>query len=527
MDLLSLSYIGFVLAALLCYYALPHIVPRLRRYQWVILLLASLSFYAWNGGKSLIFILFTSLSIWLCALRIAALEAQYKEKKRDKSLDRAAKKALKASVKNRQRIWLLAGLLSNFGILAWLKYWNVIFHTGIGLLLPLGISFYTFQSTAYLIDIYGAKYAPERSYPHFLLFVSWFPQLLQGPINRFDKMAGSLTAEHRFDAAEAERACWLILFGLMKKYAVADMLSSHISSVFDGTLSDVPGCLIVFTILLYSVQQYADFSGGIDIVMGVSRLFGVPMMPNFRQPYFSVSLGDFWRRWHISLGAWMRDYLFYPFALLKPMQNFGKWCTHHLGKHFGRVLPAGIANILVFFVVGIWHGAQLHYVFWGLYNGIVIALSDLTEPFWKSLSKKLHLHTQVRGFHIFRIVRTFIIVNIGWYFDRIYSAREELTAFANTIFRFQPAVFGMAFRNKFITNGGGTFMALGSMAVALAGTVFIFMVSLRRERGTDVEAQVCAQPFWVRGATAFIPVMLILVSFVFVQNAGGFMYANF
>ena len=108
-------------------------------------------------------------------------------------------------------------------------------------------------------------------------------------------------------------------------------------------------------ILLYSLQQYADFSGGIDMVLGVAQLYGIEMMPNFRQPYFSTSLGDFWRRWHISLGAWMRDYLFYPFALTKPMQAFGKWATKHCGKHFGRVLPAAVANLLVFAVVGIWH----------------------------------------------------------------------------------------------------------------------------------------------------------------------------
>ena len=109
-----------------------------------------------------------------------------------------------------------------------------------------------------------------------------------------------------------------------------------------------------------------NFSGGIDMVLGVAQLYGIEMMPNFRQPYFSTSLGDFWRRWHISLGAWMRDYLFYPFALTKPMQRFGKWATSHWGKHFGRVLPAAVANLLVFAVVGIWHGPQAHYLAWGL-----------------------------------------------------------------------------------------------------------------------------------------------------------------
>ena len=173
----------------------------------------------------------------------------------------------------------------------------------------------------------------------------------------------------------------------------------------------------LLAILLYSLQQYADFSGGIDMVLGVAQLYGIEMMPNFRQPYF-LPRWDFWRRWHISLGAWMRDYLFYPFALTKPMQRFGKWATSHWGKHFGRVLPAAVANLLVFAVVGIWHGPQAHYLAWGLYNGLVIALADLLEPAFKKLNTVLHIPTESRGWHVFRIVRTFIIVNIGWYFDR-------------------------------------------------------------------------------------------------------------
>ena len=128
---------------------------------------------------------------------------------------------------------------------------------------------------------------------------------------------------------------------------------------------------------MYSFQQYADFSGGIDIVTGAAQLFGIELAPNFRQPYFSISLGDFWRRWHISLGSWMRDYVFYPFALLKPVQKLGKKISKRFGKHLGVVLPASIANILVFFLVGIWHGPEVHYILWGLYNGIVIALSDI------------------------------------------------------------------------------------------------------------------------------------------------------
>ena len=146
------------------------------------------------------------------------------------------------------------------------------------------------------------------------------------------------------------------------------------------------------------------------MVLGVAKLFGLDMAPNFRQPYFSTSLANFWQRWHISLGQWMRDYVFYPFALTKGIQKISKWCGEKLGKHFAKSIPACLANILVFTLVGIWHGPELHFLVWGLYNALIIALSDLLEPVFKKLNVLLHINEKGKGMHIFRIIRTFIIV---------------------------------------------------------------------------------------------------------------------
>ena len=158
------------------------------------------------------------------------------------------------------------------------------------------------------------------------------------------------------------------------------MLVGRISDIMDPNLTNIPGFVILFGILMYSVYQYADFSGGIDMVLGVAELFDIKMMQNFKQPYFSTSLANFWQRWHISLGAWMRDYVFYPLALTKFFQKISKFFSVHAGKHVGRVIGACIANIVVFVLVGIWHGPELHFLIWGLYNGIIIALSDLCSP---------------------------------------------------------------------------------------------------------------------------------------------------
>lgn len=523
MDFFSLAYILFVIIALLFYYRLPE------KYQWVVLLVANISFYLICGKWNIIFILITSLSVWLGGRKLSSLSAMHKVLKKNKDLSKEDKKSLKNKFQNRKRVVLWAVLLLNLGILALIKYFKA-FPAATGLLLPLGISFYTFQAIAYLVDVYGDKYEAEDNYFRFLLFVSFFPQLIQGPINRYDKLGEQLKRVHKIDAERIKKALMLILYGLMKKYAIANMLVDSIEAIIASPVDSVPGSLIVFAILMYSAQQYADFSGGIDIVLGVALLFDLEMMPNFRQPYFATSLGDFWRRWHISLGAFMRDYVFYPFALLKPMQKFGKWCGKHFGNHFGRVLPAGIANILVFFLVGLWHGAESHYIWWGLYNGIVIALSDLCEPAFSKVFPALHIKSDSKGVHIFRIIRTFVIVNIGWYFDRIEDFGQCLDSLVRTFAHFNDLDFAWGVGNVLLNaDTTDANYVLGRMAMATLSCVVVFVMSVLFENGVDVFGKVGKEKTIGihRTFLSLLFIFLILLSFVFMTSTGGFLYANF
>lgn len=377
-----------------------------------------------------------------------------------------------------------------------------------------------FISIGYLVDIYFENMKRKESF--FVFAVCFiFPQLIQGPINRYDQMKEQLYGRHTLDWYRCKRALILILFGLLKKYTIANLLVHEIANILDAPTEKTPGSAIVFAILLYSAQQYADFSGGIDIVMGVAELFGIEMMPNFRQPYFSVSLGDFWRRWHISLGAWMRDYVFYPFALTAPMQKFGKWAKKHLNVHFGRVLPASIANILVFFLVGIWHGSQWHFIFWGLYNGIVIAVSDICAPLFAKISERLHINVKSKAFYLFRIIRTFIIVNIGWYFDRIYDIRDCFLCMKNTIFNFQ-----MSQLDEFL---GPILKIMPTKAyvIVTVSLCIVFADSVIKERGKDAITLLDNRPLVLRWLLYFGMIFMILESFNFAVDAGGFMYANY
>ncbi len=519
----SIQFVTFLVTALLCYYTV------FRKKQWVCLLIASAVFYYYSGVENFAFLLLTGFTTWLGAKQLGRYSEQIAELRSDKSLEKEEKKVKKEAIIKKRRTIMWGVLFVNFGVLAVIKYvepilkgLNILGDSNVlGLVLPLGISFYTFQSIGYLLDIYNDKYDVERNFAKYMLFVSYFPQMIQGPINRYDALGEQFATEHQWDGERATKALYRLFYGLMKKYAIANILAVGIANIFDTPVRDFSGAIVVFGILLYSAQQYADFSGGIDMVLGVSELFGIKMAENFKQPYFSTSLADFWRRWHISLGKWMRDYVFYPFALTKPMKNFGKWANKKLGKHLGRVLPPAIGNILVFFLVGIWHGAKWHYVAWGLYNGLVIASSDILAPVYDRISNVLHINKKAKWYHVFSIVRTFIVVNIGWYFDRIEDIKVAFYSMKKTLFSFNAHMFIDELAIAF--DGVRTY----AIKVAIISCILVFVVSIMEESKVNVRDVLYRRPLLVRWGIYVFFIFLVLFASVQTGATGGFMYANF
>ena len=513
MSLFSFAFYGLACAALY------HVFPK--RLRWVLLLICSYGFYAAKAARALPFILLTTLSTWLFALLIGRMAARCKETIRagKATLSPEEKKHIRAASKSRQRALFWAALLLNFGLLAVLKYTDdvrgLFGASPLGLLLPLGISFYTFQSMGYLIDVYNGKYAPEKNPAKFALFVSFFPQLIQGPIGRYDQLAPQLTAPHAFKLELLQRGGLLMLFGLFKKLVIADRALPLVEAVFSAPEGMFGGASVVVGVLFYSLQQYCDFSGGIDLVTGIAQLFGINLAPNFKRPYFAVSLGDFWRRWHISLGAWMRDYVFYPFALNKPVSRLSKAVKKPLGTAFSRALPAALGNVLVFFLVGLWHGATANYILWGLYNGVILAFSALMEPAFKRMNARLPRLTASRGFYLFRILRTFLIVNIGWFFDRCAHASDALAMMKTVCTEPRLALLSQELSGLLLP---ADWLVLG-VSFAL-----LFVVSCLQEGGQDLSGRFIHLPLPVRWLLIIAAILAVLVFGVW---GSGFSEASF
>lgn len=495
MSFVSVYFLAFTAAATAGYFLIP------KRFQWIWLLLCSYFYYLAAGPGYLFFLIYSTVITYFGGL--------YAE---------SGKKGAVPLV-----------LALDFGMLAAVKYTNFmignlngIFGTNLEefrLLLPLGISFYTFQSAGYLLDVSWKRCRAERNFFRFALFISFFPQILQGPIGRYSTLAHQLFEHHSFDIRRAEKGLMRIAWGYFKKMVIADNAALYVNLIFDQ-YDRLPGYGIL-GVLMYSAQLYADFSGGIDIVIGISEILGITMDENFRQPFFSVSITDFWHRWHITLGTWMKDYVFYPVSLSGWMGRFGKFCRKRMGKDIGRALPICVANLIVFLVVGIWHGPAWHYIVYGLFNGLIIAFSGLMAKPYRLLKKKAGIRDTDSAFRVFQMVRTFLLVNLSWYFDRSGSLHQAFVMIKDSIVKFRFSFRVLDSVSNWADSSAVIFFCI------TGGCAVVFFISLLREKKIDVRGELAQKSPAVR----FAVLLILVLCLVFFGNRplsqGGFIYANF
>ncbi len=373
------------------YWGLPH------RFRVGLLLIASYYFYmSWNV-KYVVLILFTTIVSYSAALLIA------------KTPSLRTKKAI-----------LTLSLIACLGVLFVFKYFN--FFTGavvdflnmfslhlhpmtLKLLLPVGISFYTFQTLGYVIDVYRGKTQPERNFWVYAAFISFFPQLVAGPIERTNNLLPQIKAVHEFNYSQAVYGIKLMTWGFFKKLCIADVLAVHVDRVF-ADVYHYEGLALLVTVLCFTLQIYCDFSGYSDIARGCAKMLGIELMENFRSPYFSASLHEFWSRWHISLSTWFRDYVYIPLG--------GSRCGNFRHK---------VNLLLTFMISGLWHGANWTFVIWGMLHGLGQVLENALTS-----RKTQELHGAA---WCLRVLMTFVFVVLGWVFFRAQNMSEAVYIFGH------------------------------------------------------------------------------------------------
>lgn len=529
MSITSLTFLAFIFAVFVLYYVVP------KSCQWVVLLVASVVFYLFGGIRGALYVLITASTVYGATLAMHQIGVKQKAylKENKAHLTKEEKAAVKEAGKRKRKAILIAALVINLGLLCVFKYFHfalaqingvlALFHgeqitDTVCLIVPLGISFYTFQATGYLIDVYWEHYAPEKNYFKVLLFVSFFPQMTQGPISAFESLSKELFAAHHFSDKNYIWGAQRLLWGFFKKMVVANTVAPWVADVF-AHYSGYTGITTLLGAFLYSLQIYADFSGYMDIMCGFCEMLGIHLTENFERPYFSKSVAEYWRRWHISLGAWFKKYIYYPIGMSSWSRKFAKNTRERFGKHFANTVPATIALVLVWLATGLWHGASWAYIAWGLVNGLFIIFSLWMEPVYAAGKKALRINESAWLWRAFQTIRTFVLVTLikvlpevgtlsdGWGLWKHIFANHQVP---HTLYELLP----IARRNDLL-------------AVVLGATAMLLISLLQRKQ--PVRAWLERKVPW---ACRLVLFALLFIAVIYwgvpgLSNGEGFLYAEF
>ncbi len=422
----SLGFLAFFPIVCLIFYMIP---LRVRPY-W--LLVSSYFFYMCWNAKYVVLLLLSTLTTYACGL----LLSREKEGKKRTSFQKAV---------------VASGIVINLGLLFFFKYFNFTLETlakaislfspgttfnTLDILLPVGISFYTFQALGYVIDVYRGTISAEKNVFKYALFVSFFPQLVAGPIERSGNLMSQLQTGKPFNYEEARKGFLTMLWGYFLKIVIADRAAVFVDAVYGNTIA-YGGFFIVIATMLFAVQIYCDFYGYSSIAVGAARIMGIRLTENFRSPYLATSVADFWRGWHISLTSWFKDYLYIPLG----GNRKGK-----LRKYFNK--------IFVFLVSGLWHGASFSFVVWGGLNGLYQVIGEVTIGLRNRIAKVLGLHSETFCYRLFRGIMTFAFVDFAWIFFRAQSlpaamdAIKAMVGIRNWWILFDGSLYGLGLSQK-------------------------------------------------------------------------------
>ena len=533
MIITSFQFLGFVFVTLIAFSLFP--VKK----RWWVLLAASIVFYISYSIGGIFVMIGTSLLTYFAALWVQ----KYKDKlsawmtENKKSVDKETRKAVKASFQKKQKL-IVAGVIAvTIGILFMCKYYKVLsadfnnlFHTQLwtaeNILLPLGISYYSLQLIGYLIDVNRDIIVAERNPLKVILYGGFFLSIMQGPFNRYNDLMPQICTEERkkLTYIDFKFAVLKIVDGYIKKLCIADQVGIIANEVFTN-YGNYSGLGIVLGVVCFTVQLYADFSGYMDIIIGIGQLFGIKMPENFRQPFFSRNMSEFWKRWHITLGMWLQDYVFYPILKSGLFKKIGKQLTNKLGKEAGRRIPTYIGMFILWVLIGAWHGAGFNYVFGvGILQFLYIFLGEICDPVFRKTKKLLHINDKKLYWHIFQSLRCTALMMLAWIIFNSNSFHSAL---------------GMIKRMLVFPRLGQLFAVLYSDAVNgnyIRNIIFVFVcivaiiiVDLLHENGKSVRTIISNKIYPVRLAFYLLLVFTLIVFGAYGDQyvASNFIYFEF
>ncbi|WP_317367715.1 MBOAT family O-acyltransferase [uncultured Tyzzerella sp.] len=483
----SLTFLIFLVCTLGLYYTLPH------KYRWYLLLVGSCIFYmAWRI-EFIFLILFSSFFNYYIGILIEKYNSKGK-------------------------FILTFGLIINFIILFIFKYSIFINHSFMALynyfnipypikdfdiILPMGISFYTFQATSYTIDIYRKRYKAEKNILKVSLYIMFFPQLVAGPIERADRLLNQLFLKHNFNINNISTGIKIMLIGYFKKIVIADRVAILVNTVYNSPY-DYSGISFIIATIFFAIQLYCDFSGYSDIAIGCAKLFGINLMENFKSPYFSKTVKEFWTRWHISLSTWFKDYLYIP-----------------LGGNRKGTIRTYFNLMITFLVSGIWHGANWTFILWGGLNGFYQIIGDLKHKFFKYIGFNIKNKYINNFFNVFKILITFSLICFSLIFFRANTVKDAFYI-VNNLFSDIANISNIQYLYNISTELGLNIFEI----LASTGCIILLFIIELFEYKQRIYITLNKLPFIIRFIFYYL-ITIIIISMGVFSNAGQFIYFQF
>lgn len=460
------------------------IIPRKIRYIW--LLIASYYFYmCWNASYALL-ILSATIVTYLGGLGIEwCKKKDWQEGKKQRG----------------KKLCVGLGITINIGVLCYFKYADFLLENlqaifdlvhielnlpELDILLPVGISFFTLQSLSYLIDVYRGEIYAEKNFFRYALFVSFFPQLVAGPIERSKNLLKQLAAPPEFHTENIREGLWIMLYGYFLKMVLADRIAIYVDNIY-GNYQDYEGLYVIIAVFLFAIQLYCDFYGYSTIASGTAKLLGYNLIDNFKAPFYSASTAELWRRWHISLNTWFRDYLYIPLG----------------GNRKGKIRQYG-NKVIVFFVSGLWHGANWTFVIWGLLNGCYQMAGELLMPVRNRLVKILHLKRESFSHKLMQRGITFFLFAFSVNFFRASDLREAFGIITNALKCFNPWI--LLDRSLYLCG-----LDEKNFALMLFSIGILFIADFFKYHGIVLHKKIMAQEWWFRYLCMSVSIIFIVV----------------
>jgi alginate O-acetyltransferase complex protein AlgI len=472
----SFHFLFFFLIVTTIYFLLPH------SKRWILLLLSSCYFYMAFVPVYILILGFTIIVDYFAGIYIETSQGK------------------------RRKLFLICSLIANIGILCVFKYYNFInanlsfllhgFELSnpvpyLSIFLPIGLSFHTFQAMSYTIEVYRGNQKTERHFGIYALYVMFYPQLVAGPIERPQNLLHQFRENHAFDSDRVFEGLKIMIWGLFKKLVIADRLGIYVNSAYNN-VAEQNGMTLLLATIFFSFQVYCDFSGYSDIAIGTARVMGFDLMTNFRRPIFARTTGEFWKRWHISLSTWFKDYLYFPIGGSKVS------------------VPKWYFNLMVVFLIsGLWHGANWTYIIWGGINGFYLVFAIIITRYRDKLNALTRIKNYPRLFIFIQISITFLLISFSRIFFRAKSVRDAVTIIKK-IFTFKGSIF----------HDGAAIIIYCFLAI-----LFLLTVELKKEFYTGSFTLSHNKNFWVRNSYYSFLVILIILLGVF--DGGQFIYFQF